>query len=313
MKTTKTYAGIPEEYANFEKSKIMLIPVPYDGTSTWGKGADKGPEAFLHASENMELYDIETDSEVYKQGIYLTDPITVNESPEAMVKAVHEMTKTNIKRNKFVTLFGGEHSISIGAMRAFNECFDNLTVLQIDAHADLRKEYEGSKYNHACALYEANQNTNLVQVGIRSMEAIERTEMNEENVFFAHDMVNDDYWADKAIEAMSDTVYITFDLDGFDSSIMPSTGTPEPGGLFWYETLDFLKRVFDEKNVVGFDIVELCPNPNDKSSDFLAAKLYYKMLSYKFSEQSAGEENENLYSAANENRINRLKYGEDED
>ena len=145
------------------------------------------------------------------------------------------------------------------------------------------------------------------------MEAIERTEMNEEKVCFAHDMVNDDYWADKAIEAMSDTVYITFDLDGFDSSIMPSTGTPEPGGLFWYETLDFLKRVFDEKNVVGFDIVELCPNPNDKSSDFLAAKLYYKMLSYKFSEQSAGEENENLYSAANENRINRLKYGEDED
>ncbi len=313
MKTTKTYAGIPEEYANFETSKIMLIPVPYDGTSTWGKGADKGTEAFLHASENMELYDIETDSEVYKQGIYLTDPITVNESPEAMVAAVHEITKTNIKRNKFVTLFGGEHSISIGAMRAFNECFDNLTVLHIDAHADLRKEYEGSKYNHACALYEANQNTNLVQVGIRSMDAIERTEMNEENVFFAHDMVNDDYWADKAIEAMGDTVYITFDLDGLDSSIMPSTGTPEPGGLFWYETLDFLRRVFEEKNVVGFDIVELCPNPNDKSADFLAAKLYYKMLSYKFSEQSADEENENLYSTTSDDKINRLKYDEDED
>ncbi|MBC8757175.1 agmatinase [Kordia sp. YSTF-M3] len=313
MKTTKTYAGIPEEYASFEKSKIMLIPVPYDGTSTWGKGADKGPEAFLHASENMELYDIETDSEVYKQGIYLADPITVNESPDAMVAAVHEMTKTNIKRNKFVTLFGGEHSISIGAIRAFNECFDNLTVLQIDAHADLRKEYEGSKYNHACALYEANQNTNLVQVGIRSMDAIERTEMNEENVFFAHDMVNDDYWADNAIEAMGDTVYITIDLDGFDSSIMPSTGTPEPGGLFWYETLDFLKRVFEEKNVVGFDIVELCPNPHAKSSDFLAAKLYYKMLSYKFSEQNVDDDNENLYTAANEDKINRLKYNEDED
>jgi agmatinase len=313
MKTTKTYAGIPEEYASFEKSKIMLIPVPYDGTSTWGKGADKGPEAFLHASENMELYDIETDSEVYKQGIYLADPITVNESPDAMVAAVHEITKTNIKRNKFVTLFGGEHSISIGAMRAFNECFNNLTVLQIDAHADLRKEYEGSKYNHACALYEANQNTNLVQVGIRSMDAIERTEMNEENVFFAHDMVNDDYWVDKAIEAMGDTVYITIDLDGFDSSIMPSTGTPEPGGLFWYETLDFLKRVFEEKNVVGFDIVELCPNPHDKSSDFLAAKLYYKMLSYKFSEQKAEEDNENLYTATSEDKINRLKYDEDED
>ena len=313
MKTKKTYAGIPEEYASFEKSKITLIPVPYDGTSTWGKGADKGPEAFLHASENMELYDIETDSEVYRQGIYLSDPITVNESPEAMVNAVHELTKTNIKRNKFVTLFGGEHSISIGAMRAFNECFNNLTVLQIDAHADLRKTYEGSKYNHACALYEANQNTNLVQVGIRSMDAIERTEMNEDNVFFAHNMVNDDYWVDNAIEAMGDNVYITFDLDAFDSSIMPSTGTPEPGGLFWYETLDFLKRVFTEKNVVGFDIVELCPNPNDKSSDFVAAKLYYKMLSYKFLEQNIEDENENLYTTAKDEKINRLKYNEDED
>ncbi|WP_046757900.1 agmatinase [Kordia jejudonensis] len=313
MKTTKTYAGIPDEYANFETSKIMLIPVSYDGTSTWGKGADKGPEAFLHASENMELYDIETDSEVYKQGIYLADTITEDTSPEAMVNAVHEVTKTNIKRNKFVTLIGGEHSISIGAMRAFDECFHNLTVLQIDAHADLRKEYEGSKYNHACALYEANQNTNLVQVGIRSMDAIERTEMNEDNVFFAHDMVNDDYWMDNAIEAMTDTVYITFDLDGFDSSIMPSTGTPEPGGLFWYETLEFLRRVFEEKNVVGFDIVELCPNPNNKSSDFLAAKLYYKMLSYKFLAQDEDEENENLYKTANENKINRLKYNDDED
>lgn len=313
MKTTKTYAGIPEAYASFEKSKIVLIPVTYDGTSTWGKGADKGPEAFLHASENMELYDIETDSEVYKQGIYLADTITEDASPEAMVKAVHDVTKTNIKRNKFVTLFGGEHSISIGAMRAFNECFDNLTVLQLDAHADLRKEYEGSKYNHACALYEANQNTNLVQVGIRSMDAIERTVMNEDNVFFAHDMVNDDYWMDNAIEAMTDTVYITFDLDAFDSSIMPSTGTPEPGGLFWYETLEFLKRVFEEKNVVGFDIVELCPNSNDKSSDFLAAKLYYKMLSYKFFEQNEDDENENLYSKANENKINRLKYEEEDE
>lgn len=313
MKTKKTYAGIPDTYANFETSKIMLIPVSYDGTSTWGKGADKGPEAFLHASENMELYDIETDSEVYKQGIYLAETITEDESPEAIVNAVHEVTKTNIKRNKFVTLIGGEHSISIGAMRAFNECFHNVTILQIDAHADLRKEYEGSKYNHACALYEANQNTNLVQVGIRSMDAIERTEMNEDNVFFAHDMANDDYWMDNAIEAMTDTVYITFDLDAFDSSIMPSTGTPEPGGLFWYETLEFLKRVFEEKNVVGFDIVELCPNPTDKSSDFLAAKLYYKMLSYKFLEQGEDEENENLYKTANENKINRLKYSEDED
>ncbi len=294
MTTAKTYAGIPKEYASPETSKIVLIPVPYDGTSTWGKGADKGPEAFLHASENMELYDIETESEVYKQGIYLADAITENASPDAMVTAVHTKVKEQIKRNKFVTMFGGEHSISIGAIRAFNETFDDITILQIDAHADLRESYEGSKYNHACAVYEANQNTNLVQVGIRSMDASEKLAMNEENVFFAHDMANDEYWMDTVIEACTDNIYITFDLDAFDPSVLPATGTPEPGGLFWYETLAFLKRVFEEKNVVGFDIVELCPNESSKVSDFAAAKLYYKMLSYKFAETDEGEEYETL-------------------
>ncbi|WP_452601688.1 agmatinase [Pontimicrobium sp. MEBiC06410] len=313
MKTNTNYAGIPNNYAGLETSKIVLIPVPYDGTSTWGKGADKGPEAFLHASENMELYDIETDSEVYKQGIYLADAVTENSAPEAMVNAVHVAVKANIKRNKFVTMFGGEHSVSIGAIRAFDEYFNNLTVLQLDAHADLRKEYDGSKYNHACALYEANENTNLVQVGIRSMDIEEKRVMNEENVFFAHDMVNDDYWMDSALDLMTDNVYITVDLDALDPSIMPSTGTPEPGGLFWYETLEFLKKVFEEKNVVGFDIVELCPNEIDKSSDFLAAKLYYKMLSYKFVEQEAEDENENLYGNKNQNTINKLKYNQDEE
>ncbi|SHJ67694.1 agmatinase [Maribacter aquivivus] len=295
MSTSKNYAGISDEFAQLEKSKIILIPVPYDGTSTWGKGADKGPEAFLEASENMELYDIETDSEVYKQGIHLTDPITENSSPEAMVNEVHAVTKDFIKRNKFVTLFGGEHSISIGSIRAFNECFDNLTVLQIDAHADLRESYEGTKYNHACAVYEASQTTNLVQVGIRSMDVIEKTVMDEEKTFFAHDMVADEYWTDKVVEAMTENVFITFDLDAFDPSIMPSTGTPEPGGLLWYETMEFLKQVFEEKNVVGFDIVELCPNKNDKSSDFLAAKLYYKMLSYKFAGQDFNQEYDNTF------------------
>jgi len=312
MSTSKNYAGISDEFAQLEKSKIILIPVPYDGTSTWGKGADKGPEAFLEASENMELYDIETDSEVYKQGIHLTEPVTENSSPEAMVKEVHNITKDFIKRNKFVTLFGGEHSISIGSIRAFNECFDNLTVLQIDAHADLRESYEGTKYNHACAVYEANQTTNLVQVGIRSMDVIEKTLMDDEKTFFAHDMINDEYWSDKVIEAMTENVFITFDLDAFDPSIMPSTGTPEPGGLLWYETLEFLKQVFEDKNVVGFDIVELCPNKNDRSSDFLAAKLYYKMLSYKFAGQDIDQEYDNTFDLDYKANTNsKFEYDED--
>ena len=278
----RTYAGIPAAYSSLDNSKIVLIPVPYDGTSTWQKGADKGPEAFLKASENMELYDIETNSEVYKQGVYLAEALEEKSSPEAVVAEVYKTVKAYILRNKFVTVFGGEHSISIGTIEAFNECFDDLTVLHIDAHADLRASYQGSACNHACALYQASQSTNLIQVGIRSMDATETTVMDPDKTWFAHDMVNEEYWMDNVIDALGQDVFITLDLDAFDPSIMPSTGTPEPGGLLWYETLDFLRRVFEQRNVVGFDIVELCPREEDKSSDFLAAKLYYKMLTYKF-------------------------------
>ena len=292
---TKTYAGIPQKYAALETSKIVLIPVPYDGTSTWQKGADKGSKAFLNASENMELYDIETETEVYTQGIFLEEPIVENASPEAVVEAVHAKTKEHILRNKFVTIFGGEHSISIGTIRAFNECFDNLSVLHIDAHADLRSEYAGSKCNHACAVYEASETTNLVQVGIRSMDVAETTVLNTDKTWFAQDMATDEYWMDKVIEALGENVFITFDLDAFDPSIMPSTGTPEPGGLLWYETLEFLKQVFAEKNVVGFDIVELCPNEANKAPDFLAAKLYYKMLTYKFYGTDQGDDFESNF------------------
>ncbi len=278
----KTYAGIPSEYGQLMDAKVVLIPVPYDGTSTWQKGADKGPEAFLAASENMELFDIETRTEVYHKGVFLAQAVTENSSPEAMVDAVHKTTLEYIKQGKFVTLFGGEHSISIGSIRAFNDSFDNLTVVQIDAHADLRPSYEGSTCNHACAVYEASKNTNLIQVGIRSMDISELEHMNEEKTYFAHDIHGQKDWMNSALDQMGEKVFITIDLDAFDPSILPSTGTPEPGGLRWYETLEFLKLIFDHKDVVGFDIVELCPNEVDKSSDFLAAKLYYKMLSYKF-------------------------------
>ncbi|MBZ9632431.1 agmatinase [Salegentibacter sp. LM13S] len=286
----KNYAGIPDKYSRIDDAKVVLIPVPYDGTSSWQKGADKGPEAFLEASENMELYDIETKSEVYKKGIYLAPPVTEDSSPEKMVDTVYKTVKNYIKQEKFVTIFGGEHSVSIGTIRAFNESFEDLTIVQLDAHADLRPEYEGSSCNHACAVHEASKKANLVQVGIRSMDVSEVEHMDENQVYFAHDLYED--WQEDAIGQMTPNVFITIDLDAFDPSILPSTGTPEPGGLFWYETLEFLKMMFKKKNVVGFDIVELCPNKNEKSSDFLAAKLYYKMLSYKFKYQNYNEEDE---------------------
>tara|TARA_B100001179_G_C18288753_1_gene274371 strand:- start:18 stop:509 length:492 start_codon:yes stop_codon:yes gene_type:complete len=163
-------------------------------------------------------------------------------------------------------------------------------------------------------MYEASQTTNLIQVGIRSMDALEKTVMDEDKTFFAHEMVQDEYWVDNVIDLCTDNVFITFDLDGLDPSIMPSTGTPEPGGLFWYETMDFLKRVFAEKNVVGFDLMELCPNEHDKSSDFLAAKLYYKMLSFKFEGEDVEDNYDNTYVAnPAKGGVNKFDLNDDED
>jgi agmatinase len=276
------YAGIEDEFAQREKAKVVLIPVPYDGTSTWGKGADEGPAAFLEASENMELFDIETRTEVYKKGIFLADPVSKMSTPEEMVQSVQDITGTFIDEGKFTTIFGGEHSISIGTIRAFKERFKELTVVQLDAHADLRAEYNGSEYNHACALHEASKTTNLIQVGIRSMDSSELEYLDEEHVFWAHRIYQNDRWMKDAQRLMTRNVFITIDLDVFDPAIMPSTGTPEPGGMEWNQVLRFLKLMFKTSNVVGFDIVELAPNPNNKAPDFLAAKLYYKMLSYHF-------------------------------
>lgn len=302
--TKNNYAGIEDKFAGFDSSKVLLQSIPYDGTSTWGKGADKGFEAFCNASENMELYDIETNSEVYKQGIHILPELNANSeiklskpklnskkecglkefsSPENMFNSVFYSTKKLLKTNKFLTFFGGEHSISIGIIKAFAERHKNMSVLQLDAHADLRKSYLGSQYNHACALHWASQNLNLVQVGIRSMDFCEKQYMNYEKCFFAHQIHNSEDWMQKSIDLLTENVYLTIDLDVFDPSILPATGTPEPGGLKWYETLKFLKKLMQQKNVIGFDIVELAPIKNHKASEFLVAKLYYKLLNYKFS------------------------------
>ena len=276
-----TYAGIPAENATYENSKVVLVTVPYDGTSTWGKGADKGPELFLDASENMELYDIETDTEPYLQGVYMAGEVSEKSSPEKMVEAVYQKTKELVNdREKLFTLIGGEHSVSIGSIRAVGEEYHNLTVLQLDAHTDLRPEYHGSKNNHACAVFEANQKHKLVQVGIRSMDAEEKQYLPHKRVFFAHEIAKNDNWIKDVLDKVSGNVYITIDLDAFDPSIAPSTGTPEPGGLQWYPTLKLLKKVFKKCNVVAFDIVELMDSPQAKPTAFLAAKLYYKMLAY---------------------------------
>jgi len=278
------FGALPEKYSALENAEVVIIPVPYDRTSTWLKGADKGPAAVIEASANMELYDIETDSEVYRKGIFTDKPIECDGPPEEMIDAVAVKAAHYLEKGKFIVVVGGEHSVSIGSIKAHAERYKKLTILQLDAHADLRPEYNGSKYNHACVMARAKELASVVQVGIRSMDSSEKEFMKSENVFFAEDIYKDHRWFTKAISKLTAKVYITIDLDVFDPSIMPSTGTPEPGGLFWYDCLAFLKEVFDKKNVVGFDIVELCPNDNNKAPDFLAAKLIYKLLSYKFKE-----------------------------
>jgi agmatinase len=281
MKQAIRFGDLPGEYSSLEQAEIVILPVPYDGTSTWQKGADKGPEALIDASAHMELYDIETDSQVYLKGIYTAEPVDINILPDQIAEKVENAVQPFLKKGKFVVLVGGEHSVSSGSVKAHLDKYPNLSVLQLDAHSDLRYEYEGTKYNHACVMSRISEMCPIVQVGIRSMDYSEKEFLDKNRVFFAENIHNKSNWKKKVLPLLSDQVYITIDLDVFDPSIMPSTGTPEPGGLLWYDVIALLKDVFDNKEVVGFDIVELCPNPQNKAPDFLAAKLVYKLLSYK--------------------------------
>jgi len=282
MKEQINFGYLPEEYSGAENAGIVVIPVAYDGTSTWMKGADEGPDAIVEASANMELYDIETDSEVYKRGIFTEETIGGDITTKEMIDAVHDLVRYYLEAGKFAVVVGGEHSVSIGSIKAHAERYDKLTVLQLDAHADLREEYNGSKYNHACVMARAKEFCPIVQVGVRSMSLQEKDSVEKSRMFLADDIQNSTDWIKKAVSKLSENVYITIDLDAFDPSVVPCTGTPEPGGLLWYEVLTFLKAVSESKNVVGFDVVELCPDSSNKAPDFLAAKLIYKLLSYKF-------------------------------
>ncbi len=279
----KNFGGLPADFTGEEQSEIIILPVPFDGTSTWIKGADRGPGAIIEASANMELYDIESGSEVYLKGIHTSDPVTEKENPEKMVAEVFSRVTNYLDKSKFPVIIGGEHSVSIGSIQAFAKKFDDLTVLQIDAHSDLRDEYEGSKNNHACVMSRAREVASIVQVGIRALDSGELSSIDPGRIFYAHRIYGNDDWMEEAVGLLSDNVYITIDLDALDPAIMPSTGTPEPGGMGWYQTLTFVEKVIASKKVAGFDVVELCPSDGNKAPDFLAAKLIYRILSMQFS------------------------------
>ena len=276
------YGGLDNEFTAYENARIVILPVPYDGTSTWLKGADKGPQAILEASANMELYDIETDSEVYTQGIATLEAVTEDQSPEAMSDAVEKQVDAILMDKKFPVLLGGEHSVSIGSIRAFAKHYENFSELQLDAHSDMRDNYEGSDHNHACVMARAKEMATVAQVGIRSSCIEEKHNIDPDRIFYAHEIKESSTWMYDVSERLNDNVYITIDLDVFDPAYMPSTGTPEPDGLTYREVINFLKLINERHNIIGLDIVELCPNEMNKAPDFLASKLIYQLLSMKF-------------------------------
>ena len=284
----KRFGDIEADWAGFKKAKVAIIPAPYAGTLTYAKGAGRGPEAIIEASRNMELFDEELQSETYKVGIYTNPPVEFDASagPEKAIQKVKEKIKELTQAGKFPVMLGGEHTVTVGAVKALKESFSNLSVLHLDAHYDLRDEYRGSKYNHACVGRRVQQICPIVKVGVRSLSKEEKDFLAQAppniKVISANDILEALDWKKDAARALTDTIYITIDLDVLDPSIMPSVGTPEPGGFGWYEFLDFLKIVIKDKKVVGFDVVELSPKEGFNAPDFLAAKLIYRLLGYVF-------------------------------
>ncbi len=276
---SRVFLDLEPAYCALEGSRFAVISAPYDGTSTWKKGADRGPEAIIEASAHLELYDIETDSEVYRRGIFTDCERLDLATPERMVESVERAVGGFLSRGMIPVVLGGEHSVTVGAVRAVRAAYPGLSVLQIDAHTDLRDEFEGSRLNHACVMARVTELCPAVQVGIRSMDASEKKRFERKRAFLAEEIAGRSGWEERAVELLTPEVYVTFDLDGLDPSIMPSTGTPEPGGISWYESLRFLRLVAERRKIVGFDVVELCPG-TDHASDFLAAKLVYKLMSY---------------------------------
>ena len=278
-------AGVPGPER--EKPAAVILPVPYDLSSSWMKGADRGPRALLEASAYVELYDIETDSEPWLLGIETAAPVECGEPPEELTRLMHRRVAEILGRGALPVVLGGEHSVTIGAVEAAAAASEaagrSFSVLQIDAHADTRESYHGSKFNHACVMARAREHGPIVQVGIRAIDASERDGLEEERVFWAHEIAaargaSDPEWMDRAIDGLVDDVYLTIDLDAFDPSLVPATGTPEPGGLEWYEVNELVRRLVTRRRLVGFDVVELLPQPGHHASDFLAAKLVYRVL-----------------------------------
>ena len=278
------FAGLEEgEYKG--EVKFTILPISYERTATYGKGTGKGAEEILKASPNLEFFDEELGFTPLDKMKVKTLPGYDAEkySPEEMIEKVSLAFTENYEKDSIIASIGGEHSITAGISLALKRLgMENITFVQLDAHGDLREEYEGSKYNHACVMKRVRENWDTCHIGIRAIDEEEYMLIKKENikVFFAKDIVGNREWINKALSSMKDKVYLTLDIDAFDSSFMPATGTPEPGGFQWYEMLYFLKRLIEEKEIISFDIVEFAPIEKMHAYNFTAAKLLYKIMSY---------------------------------
>jgi agmatinase len=288
----RNFGGIDEPlFSNYDGARVLVWPISYEGTVSYGTGTGDGAMAIIDASRNMELYEEETRAEVYKIGIHTLDETPPAATPELMMEILYERTKDLLDGGKFICMLGGEHSVSAPVIRAHAEKFHNLSVLQIDAHADLRDTYDGTPHSHASIMARVVKDLRIpaVQIGIRSISADEARSLAvglPTKIFWAKDIVGRTDWIRPAVEALTENVYLTIDIDGLDPSLVPTTGTPEPGGLGWYETLALIRRVAEKKRIVGMDLVEFSRTDNSDAPAFLCSKLIYKALAYIFKDEA---------------------------
>jgi agmatinase len=277
----EVFAGLEPPYSNLEQARTVILPVPYDGTSEWRSGSRHGPKAIIDASQYLELYDLELDREIYKVGISTLPQVEpLLSSPQDMIDRVYQVVKGLIQKRKFVVLLGGEHSLSLAAVRALKEAFPKLSVLQLDAHADLRDEYLGTKYSQACVMRRIFELCPIAQVGVRSLSSEEKQFLIQNNLkpFYISGPASNTASIDKIMDSLSEDVYVTIDVDVLDPSVMPAVGTPEPDGMSWRQVLNIVESVMLHKHVVGFDLMEFCPAEGTGSCAFLLAKLAYRLI-----------------------------------
>jgi agmatinase len=279
----RVFAGLGPPYSDLQKAKAVVLPVPYDSTSEWRSGSRHGPQAIIDASEYLELYDLELDCEICRAGICTLPKVEpLLGSPQDMIDRVHQIVGDLVQKEKFVVLLGGEHSLSLGAVRACKEAFPALSVLQLDAHADLRNEYLGTKYGQACVMRRILEVCPICQVGVRSLSWEEKRFSAEKKLksFYMSELASSMASLNGIVDSLSQDVYITIDVDVLDPSIMPAVGTPEPDGMSWRQILAIVKTVTRHRHVVGVDLMEFCPAEGSSSCAFLLAKLAYKIIGY---------------------------------